>query len=348
MKEHLRIGHVLLLASLSWSLGAQDKAREYVPAVIGFYNVENLFDTIDSPDTEDAEFLPDGPKKWTTERYRYKLEHMARVISELGTEVHPQGPAVLGLSEVETGGVVEDLVAMPALKDRGYRVAAHEGPDARGVDVAFIYDPERFHFLGQRAFRLRIPGKEDFRTRDQLMISGVMDGDTVHCIVAHWPSRRGGQKRSEPYRIEAAKLGRSIVDSLLQADPDARVLYMGDLNDDPVDKSVRRHLKTTAQVSLARDGFLFNPMEELYRKGIGTLAWRDTWNLFDQIVLSPGLAGGQGGAWHYYGVKVYNQPYLRQQEGSFAGYPFRSFVGDTFMGGYSDHFPVYVILVRER
>lgn len=348
MKEHLRIGLVLLFAACGVSLVAQEKGREYVPAMIGFYNLENLFDTIDSPDTEDAEFLPDGPKQWNTERYRYKLEHMARVIAELGTEVHPRGPAVLGLSEVETGGVVEDLVAMPALKDRGYRVASHEGPDARGVDVAFIYDPTRFQFLGQRAFRLRIPDKEDFRTRDQLMISGVMDGDTVHCIVAHWPSRRGGQKRSEPFRIAAAQLGRSIVDSLLQADPNARVLYMGDLNDDPVDKSVRRHLKTTAQASLARDGFLFNPMEELYRKGIGTLAWRDTWNLFDQIVLSPGLASGEGGTWRYYGVKVFNQPYLRQQEGSFAGYPFRSFVGDTFMGGYSDHFPVYVILVREK
>ena len=348
MKEHLPIGLVLLLVSTGLALHAQEKGREFVPAVIGFYNLENLFDTIDSPDTDDAEFLPDGPKQWGTERYRYKLEHMARVIAELGTEVHPQGPAVLGLAEIENSSVVEDLVAMPALKDRGYRVAGHEGPDRRGVDVGFIYDPKRFHLLGQKAYRLRIPDNDDFRTRDQLMITGVMDGDTVHCIVAHWPSRRGGQKRSEPYRIAAAQLGRSIVDSLLRAEPNARVLYMGDLNDDPVDKSVRRHLRTTAQASLARDGFLFNPMEELYRKGIGTLAWRDSWNLFDQIVMSPGLAGGEGGAWRYYGVKVYNQPYLRQQEGSFAGYPSRSFVGDTFQGGYSDHFPVYVILVREK
>jgi hypothetical protein len=325
----------------------QTDAKQYVPSLIGFYNLENLFDTIDSPDTEDSEYLPGSAKQWNTTRYQRKLDQMARVIAELGRDVRPDGVAVLGLAEVENGQVVEDLVHTRTLKERGYRVVSHEGPDERGVDVAFIYDPARFHLIGQKAYRLYIPGEPDFLTRDQLLISGEMDGDTLYCMVAHWPSRRGGEKRSRPYREAAADLGRHVVDSLLGLDPDARIIYMGDLNDDPVDRSVRQHMRTTAEKGLARDGSLFNPMEGLYDKGIGTLAWRDSWNLFDQMLLSPALANGQGGAYKYYGAKVFNQPYLRQTEGNFAGYPHRTFVGDTYQDGYSDHFPVYVVLVRE-
>ena len=154
-------------------------------------------------------------------------------------------------------------------------------------------------------------------------------------------------KRSEPNRKAAAELGRHIIDSLLAINPNARVMYMGDLNDDPVNVSLTRFLRATGEKAEAVDGTLYNPMYEPYQRGIGTLAWRDSWNLFDQIVITPSLVTGAGGQYHYYGVRIFNEPYLRQEEGNFAGYPSRTFVGDIYQDGYSDHFPVFLILVKE-
>ncbi len=325
---------------------AQPEEVRYAPRPIGFYNIENLYDTVDGPN-DDAEFLPNSNKQWTGERYRHKLGNMAKVIGEMGTEILPDGVACLGLAEVENRGVLEDLVATPPLDKRGYRFVHDDSPDRRGVDVAFLYNPAYFTLLQHRSYALRDPADTAFRTRDALVVSGLMDGDTLHILVNHWPSRRGGEKRSLPKRILAAEMGRHIIDSLLARNADARILYMGDLNDDPVDPAVKKFLNTTGDKALATGHKLYNPMYELYRKGIGTLAWRDSWNLFDQIILSPGLVTGAGGQLRYYGVRVFNPPYLRQQEGNFAGYGLRTFVGDQFVGGYSDHFPVYVILVKE-
>lgn len=338
----------LLLASsiaLPALLFAQDKQR-LVPAVIGFYNIENLFDTINDPAINDEDFLPTGNNQWTGERYRMKLHNMAKVIGELGTDIHPRGPALLGLAEVENGSVVEDLVRTEPLTGRGLKVVSHEGPDERGVDVAFIYDPQQFKLLGQKAYRLVVPNEPDFLTRDQLLVSGILDGDTIHAIVAHWPSRRGGEKRSRPYRNLAADLGRHIVDSLTARNPNARVFYMGDLNDDPINESVRKHMKAVGDKNAAKGELLYGPMEKYYKDGIGTLAWRDSWNLFDQIILTPALCTGEGGRYKHHGTFIHNKPYMRQKEGNFEGYPFRTFVGNQFMNGYSDHFPVYVVLTR--
>ncbi|MEO8066118.1 MAG: endonuclease/exonuclease/phosphatase family protein [Flavobacteriales bacterium] len=321
-------------------------AQRVVPAVIAFYNLENLFDTIDQPDVQDEEFLPKGKNQWTSERYGMKLHNMAHVLGELATDIHPRGPALIGVSEVENGGVVEDLVHTAPLAERGWKVVSHEGPDERGVDVAFIYDPQQFTLLAQKAYRLVVPNEPDFLTRDQLLVTGLLDGDTVHAIVAHWPSRRGGEKRSKPYRNMAADLGRHIVDSLTARNPDARVFYMGDLNDDPINESVQQHMKAVGDKNAATGLLLFDPMEKLYKDGIGTLAWRDSWNLFDQIMMTTAVCTGKGGRFSYHGVYIHNKPYMRQQDGNFAGYPFRTYVGNQFMNGYSDHFPVYVVLTR--
>jgi hypothetical protein len=178
-----------------------------------------------------------------------------------------------------------------------------------------MYNPSLYKVYAHKSYRLHMADTA-FRTRDQLLVSGVLDGDTTHVIVAHWPSRRGGEKRSEPNRKAAAELGRHIIDSL-------------------------------ASLKAKTLGRLFNPMYEPYQKGIGTLAWRDSWNLFDQIAITPALVSGAGGQYHYYGVRIFNEPYLRQEEGNFAGYPSRTFVGDIYQDGYSDHFPVFLILVKE-
>jgi hypothetical protein len=179
------------------------------------------------------------------------------------------------------------------------------------------------------------------------VVTGVADGDTLTVIVAHWPSRRGGEARSRPLRILAAELGRHIIDSVMAVHPRGRVAYMGDLNDDPVDPSVRKFLNSTGAKADATGRRFYNPMVDLYEKGIGSLAWQDSWNLFDQIILSPNAVTGEGGRYRHYGTRVFNEPHLRQTEGNFAGYPHRTFVGDQYADGWSDHFPVFVILVRE-
>lgn len=338
---------LLLVAAISTLAAAaqQDQVR-YEPRPIGFYNLENLFDTIDEAN-DDAEFLPNSDKQWTGARYEQKLANMARVIGEMGTEVFPDGVVCLGVSEVENRGVVEDLINTPPLDQRHLKFVHHDSPDRRGIDVAFIYNPKYFTVLHDKMYRLHDPVDTTFRTRDAMVVTGLMDGDTLTVIVNHWPSRRGGEKRSLPKRILVAKMGRHIIDSLLARNANARILYMGDLNDDPVNKSVVKYLNTTGDQALAKGKKLYNPMYDLYRKGIGSLAWRDTWNLFDQIILSPALVTGAGGNLRYYGVRVYNPPYLRQKDGAYAGYGFRTYVGDRYQGGYSDHFPVYVILVKE-
>lgn len=325
---------------------AQETKKQYVPALVGFYNIENLYDTIDSPNTDDAEFLPSGKKQWTGPRYMRKLDQNARVIAEMGKDLHPHGMAILGLCEVENRKVVEDLVATAALRDRNYQVVHEDSPDRRGVDVALVYDPEMYKVYAHKSYKLAMVDTS-FRTRNQLLVSGVLDGDTTHVIVCHWPSRRGGEKRSEPNRKAAAELGRHIIDSLLAINSNARIMLMGDLNDDPVNVSVARFVNATGDKTKAVNGVFYNAMYDPYQKGIGTLAWRDSWNLFDQILLSPALVTGEGGDYKYYGVRIFNEGYLRQTDGNFAGYPFRTYVGDSYQDGFSDHFPVFVILVKE-
>jgi len=339
---------LLLPAALCATVAhAQTPKKEFVPALIGFYNVENLFDTIDTPGVNDAEYTPGSAKQWNTTRYLRKLDRLAQVIGDMGKDLHPQGLAIVGLCEVENKQVVEDLANTKGIRDRGYKVVHEDGPDRRGIDAALMYDPKRFKVLGHKSYRLTMSNKPDMLTRDQLLVSGILDGDTMHVIVAHWPSRRGGEKRSMPNRKAAAELGRHIIDSLLARNADARVLYMGDLNDDPVSPSVERYLRATGDKSKAIDGRLYNPMYAPYQKGVGTLAWRDAWNLFDQIIISEALVTGQGGNYKYYGARIFNEPYLRQKDGNFAGYPFRTYVGDTYQDGFSDHFPVFLILVKE-
>jgi hypothetical protein len=324
-----------------------DKNKQYHVACIGFYNVENLYDTINQPNN-DEEFLPESPKKWNTEKYFKKLENLSTVISQLGIDATPDGLSILGLAEVENRGVLEDLVKTEKLKNRNYQIVHYDGPDKRGVDVALLYNPKHFIVENSVSYTLKIPGKEDFFTRDQLLVSGRLAGEKIHIIVCHWPSRRGGEKRSRPLREAAADLTRHIADSIFKIEPYAKIIIMGDLNDDPTNSSVKKHIKTVAKTHEVREDLFFNPMEELYNKGIGTLAWRDSWNLFDQIILSYSLTKCHYETFCYYGAKVFNKPFVRQEEGNFKGYPFRTFVGETYTGGYSDHFAVYVILLKEK
>lgn len=346
MKISARLIPVIILLFLFAGLSAQNE-KQFKVGCIAFYNVENLFDTINDPNIRDDDFTPEGANLWNTEKYLEKLDNLARVISKIGADLTPDGPAVLGLCEVENSAVLEDLAAVESIRDRNYQVVHYHGPDRRGMDNALMYNPKYFTMTNSRTHRLKVEGRDNFYTRDQLVVSGYFDGEMMHFVVNHYPSRRGGQKRSEPLRIAAADLTRAIVDSLLNIDPNAKVMVMGDFNDDPVDKAIRSHLNATGNDRRLREGQLYNPFERFYRQGIGTLAYRDSWNLFDMILLTPALIGDDKSDYKFYRAGVFNKPWMVQKEGVFKGYPFRSYGGGNYLGGYSDHFPVYIYLIKE-
>lgn len=349
MKVQLNKKLVLILFSVWWALPLHaQQEKTYNAVCIGFYNLENLFDTILNPELyNNEEFTPEGPNKWSSDRYHKKLSHMAEVISKIGTDVVPAGVAVLGISEIENRGVVEDLIRDEKLRDRNFSIVHYDSPDARGVDVGLIYRPDIFTVLNSKSYRLTLEGDSGFRSRDQLVVSGKIGDEVIHVIVNHWPSRRGGERASRPKRNAAGDLSRHIVDSLLAMDRNAKILVMGDLNDDPMNPSVKEHLRAKGNRDKLEEGDMFNPMYDLYREGIGSLAYRDSWNLFDQIVISQGLLGDNYKYYTFYKAKVFNKNFLVQKDGPYAGYPWRTFAGGVYLGGYSDHFPVYVLLIKE-
>ena len=321
--------------------------KKYQIATIAFYNLENLFDTIDTPGVRDTEFTPEGKAKWTGKRYYQKLDNMSEVISKIGSDVTKEAPAIIGVSEIENKQVLEDLVKTENLKKYDYHIVHYDSPDRRGIDVALLYRPEYFKFLNSASRRLTIKGKPDFKTRDQLVVSGLLNGEQIYLIVNHWPSRRGGEKRSRPLRNAAADLSRSIVDSIFNIDADAKIILMGDLNDDPVNESVRLHLKANGDISKLSKGQLYNTLKKFYDKGIGSLAYRDSWNLFDQIIISQSLLSKNTSSLEFYKSGIFNKNFLKQQKGRYQGYPFRTYAGGVYIGGYSDHFPTYIFLVKE-
>ena len=342
---------VYTLTLLVFFLNITDlKAQEqqaYKVGLVGFYNLENLFDTIDDPLKNDEEFTPQGANQWSTEKYLAKLHNMAYAISTIGTDISPDGVAVLGMSEMENRKVLEDLVAQPELKSRNYQVVHYDSPDRRGVDVGLLYNPKYFKLVSSRSYRTIVPDQPDFITRDQLLVSGLFDGEMMHFIVMHWPSRYGGEKRSLPGRVAAAELCRHIADSILREDQNAKIIMMGDFNDYPDNKSITNHLRASGNMNDLRDGEFYNPMYNLHKKGYGTNYYRDVPGVLDQTILSPGLLPTDYSTYQFKNAKVHNKEFLKQHGGKYNGYPFRTFGSGVWMGGYSDHFPVYVILLKK-
>jgi endonuclease/exonuclease/phosphatase family metal-dependent hydrolase len=272
------------------------------------------------------------------------------VINDIGRELTKDAPAVVGLAEVENRKVIEDLLNEKPLKNHDYGIIHYDSPDERGIDVALIYRKLIFQPLSHSSHELILyerddPDDRDY-TRDQLLVTGLLDGDKISFIVNHWPSRSGGEKASRPFRNKAAKLNKSIIDSLQAIEPYAKIITMGDYNDGPYNESVKEILGAKAEKENLGSKGLFNPMENMQKRGIGTIAYRDSWDLFDQIILSKPLLGDDYSSYRYYKAGVFNPNYLANPRGRYQGYPFRSFSGGGFSDGYSDHFPVYIYLVK--
>ena len=347
----MKINKLILAITVTlfgFQIGNAQKESVKVTA-IGFYNLENLFDTKDDPVIWDEEFTPDGSKAWTKDKYAEKLTNMAYVISQIGTELTPNGVSILGISEIENRKVVEDLLKEPTLAGRGYEIIHYDSPDFRGIDVGLIYNPKHFNVTKSTPIAVDISVGDNKRTtRDILHVEGLFDGEPLHVMVNHWPSRRGGEKKSAWKRNKAAKMCRTVIDSLEIIDPGVKVIVMGDLNDDPTSESVRSHLRAVSKKSdLRKNRFLFNPYEDIYRRGLGSNAYRDAWSLFDQLIITESLAKENNQGYYFHKGQVFNKKFLIQRSGQYKGYPFRTFSFDKYQGGYSDHFPSFIYLIKK-
>lgn len=338
---------ILITACKSGQSGNTPSVDVTVSAV-AFYNIENLFDTIDQPEVNDIEFTPQGSMKWGSMKYNAKLEKMSYAISQIALDHTPVGAVIVGVSELENRGVLEDLVKQPALKNRSYEIVHYDGPDRRGVDVALLYNPKYFIVTNSKSYRLHSPADTAFRTRDQLLVSGYLQDEKIHIIVNHWPSRSGGEMRSRPKRNEAAALTRSIVDSLYRVEPKARIIVMGDLNDDPFNESVATILGAKENKEEVQPGELYNVFWKTHKRGIGSLAYNDQWNMFDQIILSHELLHPAKNKLYLWKSEIFNRSFLIQQEGAYKGTPLRTHAGGVWLNGYSDHFPTLVYLIKQK
>ncbi|HMR84936.1 MAG TPA: endonuclease/exonuclease/phosphatase [Niabella sp.] len=339
MKNTLLLSWVMLTVSAF-------SQNTYKSAVIGFYNFENFYDTIFHGSYDDAAFTPNGSKAYTSAVFNDKVAKLARVLSQIGTDLNPDGPALLGTAEIENKYVLDTLLSHPLIAARKYKYVHYNSKDFRGVDVALIYNPEYFKVEKSRPVFVKIPAgtKNAIYTRDVLWVRGLLNGERIHVFVNHWPSRSGGEKRSEPARMAAANTVRKFIDSLLIIDPASKIIVMGDLNDDPVSNSVTKGLKATSD---AKADDLYNPWVGMYKSGQGTLAYQDAWSLFDQILFSSSFLNRNQKGFFYYRHHVFKADYMIENTGRYKGYPMRTYSGDVYRGGYSDHFPTYIVLLKK-
>jgi hypothetical protein len=341
---------VFLLSLLMSFIFASAQEKKYQVAVVGFYNLENFYDTIDDPGKNDEEFLPNGSYHYTGEVYKDKVNHLSDVISLIGADVTPDGLALMGCAEIENDTVLTELINTPKLSGRHYKIVHYNSPDIRGVDVGLLYNPK--YFTPKYSAPLFVPLFESDSvtpryTRDVLYVEGSLLGESVYLFVNHWPSRRGGEEASAPYRAIAAGVCKHKIDSIVKINPDAKIILMGDLNDDPTSPSMTKIIGCKGDLRDVNRGEIYNPWTNYYRQGIGTLAYNDAWNLFDQIVISSAWLDKKQKGLFYKEADIFKKPWMIQQSGKYKGYPKRTYDFNKYIGGYSDHFPTYLILLKE-
>jgi Endonuclease/Exonuclease/phosphatase family len=365
----LKISIILLVFSVANNINSQKK---YQVHTVAFYNFENLFDTINNPNN-DEEWLPNGAQNWTSAKYKQKLKNLALVLSQIGTnEQQKESPTFIGGAEIENRGVLEDLVKEPLLENSDYGIVHFDSPDKRGIDVALLYKKKRFQptsfaniplLIYKKATKtnekseketdedkadkdkIEIAADSRVYTRDILLVTGLLEGEEVNLIVNHWPSRSGGEKKSSPFREEAGRLCRKIIDSLYMINPDAKIIAMGDLNDGAYNKSVKEGVKAKMKRSEVQSLGIYNPFEQMAKDGNASLFYRDAGDIFDQIMVSePLIRTNDYSSFRYWKSGIYNKPFMIQMTGQYKGYPLRHQANEV---GFSDHFPVYVYLMKE-
>ncbi len=304
---------------------------------VAFYNLENLFDTSDDPRKLDDDFTLQGIKKWTPGRYDNKIDKLARTIVGMGRRTSKKSPVLLGIAEVENKRVIEDLLDAKPLKSGGYSCIHYDSPDERGIDTALIYQKAYFEILFSEPIALMVnnPDGERDTTRDILYVYGKLNGAETHVFVNHWPSRREGGTETAYKRLAAVQTMVEYMAGLESRFRKPYYIIMGDFNDGPGAASIQLLVKTKA---------LFNPMEKLLTPERGSANYRQSWTLFDQIMISNNFLGYQKGTHSFANANIFDEYFLTEYKGRYAGFPFRTFGGRKYLGGYSDHFPVYIQL----
>lgn len=363
IKEVIAILFVLFLV-----FGASAQQKKYVVRTVAFYNFENLFDTINNPNN-DEEWLPEGLQRWTSEKYKKKLENLSTVLMQIGKNDKQQdAPSLIGGCEIENRNVLEDLVKHPNIIKYDYGIVHFDSPDKRGIDVALLYQKKHFKptssinipliiYRGNNnekdketeedkidKDKIEIAYDNRVYTRDILLVTGFLDGEEINVLVNHWPSRSGGEKKSSPFREAAGRLAKKTMDSIYNKNPNAKIILMGDLNDGSYNKSVKVGIGAKLKKSEVQQFGIFNPFEQMFKDGNSTLFYRDSGDIFDQIMVSEALVKEDFSTYQYWKSGIYNKPFMIQKFGRYAGYPLRHSENEI---GYSDHFPVYIYLVKE-
>ncbi len=349
MKKLFSFIAVMFLFGTLTALAQEKKFSVYA---IGFYNLENLFDTCHDAGKNDFEYLPDGRNKWSGLKYTHKLRNMSRVLSEMGTDKLPGvGCAAIGVSEVENAKCLTDLCNQEPLKARNFQFCHIEGPDHRGVDCGLLYNPSLFTVRDVKLvpYIYRLPKDSMRATRGFLVVSGTMADEHVTIIVNHLPSRG----TTSFYREEGGSQLRVVKDSLIKEDPNVKLFIMGDMNDDPKDPSMSVALGAKRKIEQAKEQTdLYNPWWDIHASGTGTLMYDGAWNLFDQIILSNSLLNQKGqrdySTLKFWQPQIFRRDYLFQQEGKYKGNTLRTHAGGVWLDGYSDHLPTLVYLVKEQ
>ena len=360
MKKHIFLSVVFLIVAGIAVFGGNDagKKRNYV---IGFYNLENLFDTYNDPVKNDEEFLPEGKNQWTDVKYRKKLHNMATVIRSMA-QTNGRFHTILGVSEIENRLVLEDLVSQPEIASANYQIVHYDGPDARGVDVALLYRPDNFKLIdsesipfdfnsGTIEFAMNEEEQKSFKTRDILMVHGLLDGEEFAVYVAHLPSRIGG--KGWDLRSRGAEIIYSHAMQMEKRYPGIKIVVMGDMNDNPTDRSMAEFMHGREKPEQVGKEDFFSPFLSMLKAGYGSLAYQGVWNIYDIILVNEALLNAPDGGVKirpvgkkgFYGV-IFKKPFMITQSGQYKGTPFRTFSSGAFIGGYSDHFPTYIVLEK--
>lgn len=308
---------------------------------IAFYNLENLFEIKDDPQTNDNDFLPTSKKKWTHKRYENKLRKLGFAISNIGRKETDKHPAIIGLAEVENDTVLKDLIESKHLNECNYNFVHYDSLDERGIDVALLYDTDCFEVTHSETFAIHLvddDGSLDY-TRDILLVAGLLKDEEIYVIVNHWSSRRDGATETENKRLEASNKVSEIINDLRRKNLNVKIITIGDFNDDPTSNSVKQ---------LVKGQDLFNPMETLLSYSRGSTSHDFKWNLFDQIIFTKNFFGTVPNTFSYTEANIFDDDFLKLFNGKYKGKPFRTYVGKKYKGGYSDHFPVYAILKKNH
>ena len=352
---------ILLILLLFLLVASGVDAQQRKGYVMGFYNLENLFDIYDDPVKNDEEYLPDGKNKWTEVKYRKKLQNMAKVIRSM-KEDNGVWHSVLGVSEIENRLVLEDLVIEPQIAEANYQIIHYDGPDRRGVDVALLYKPEDFKYIESESITFTFEGssidflmdkqqQDDFRTRDILMVHGLVGGEHFAIYVAHLPSRAGGKKGGNQLRDRGAEIMYDHAMKMQEKHPGIKIVCMGDMNDNPTDPSMAEYLHGKEKIADVTSSDMFSPFVEMLKAGYGSLAYQGVWSIYDLILVNNALANAPDGGLKirplgkqgFYG-RVYKKPFMITQKGQYKNYPFRTFSNGAFVGGFSDHYPTYIVV----